>query len=433
MQGKRTNVHALLRAAGIVPGGVIAAATAAIAGLTSYLGVLTVAALRAGGRAGSRSAGVAPPTPLGPQAERTRFVLMIPAHNEASGIGRTITSLRLLDYPKDLFSVHVVADNCIDETAIIVRGYGAFAHERLDPDDPGKGPALNWLFDCLVATDPSFDAVVIIDADTSLEPGFLRAMDSAVRTGATAAQGFYGVRDVGHSSAAALRYAALACRHHLRPLGRTRLGGSSGLYGNGMVFSRELMTGRRWSGHLTEDMEFQMDLLLDGTRVVYVPGAVLEAEMPDTLATATTQNERWELGRIQMARRYVPLLMQSISNGDRRLRAAYVDSMIDHLVPPLSVLAALNGVTTAAAAVQTIVRGHRLDRISLIVSVGSSATICAHVLIGLRSVAASATVYRSLLQAPRMIAWKLGVWLRVLLRPDSVTWTRTIRNAEAPI
>ncbi len=89
----------------------------------------------------------------------------------------------------------------------------------------------------------------------------------------------------------AFRFAALACRHHLRPLGRTRLGGSCGLYGNGMMFTRSLFEGRRWTGHLVEDAELQNELLLDGHLVTYVPDAVVWAEMPHTLV-AGDQPER---------------------------------------------------------------------------------------------------------------------------------------------
>ena len=79
--------------------------------------------------------------------------------------------------------------------------------------------------------------------DTTLETGFLAAMDAAFADEDVAvAQGFYGVRETEESPAAALRYAALACRHHLRPLGRTRLGGSSGLFGNGMAFRRDVIS-----------------------------------------------------------------------------------------------------------------------------------------------------------------------------------------------
>jgi 1,2-diacylglycerol 3-beta-glucosyltransferase len=428
MLGARHTIQPLGRAAAAVAGGAVTAGAAIAGVLSAYLGVVTVAATadarRGARRSNHRDDDAGPPS-------RRRFAVLVPAHNEAGGIEATLSSFRQLDYPPDRFEVHVVADNCSDDTAAVVRRNGWSVHERLDSDHPGKGPALNWLYDRLHDRGVPFDTVVVIDADTTLHRDFLTAMAAALDAGALAGQGFYGVRDPGESTAAALRFAALACRHHLRPLGRTALGGSSGLYGNGMAFDKALIDGRRWSGHLTEDMEFQMDLLLDGVLVVYVPGAVLEAEMPGTLQGATSQNERWELGRIQMAVRYVPKLAGRIRHGDPALRAANIDSLLDHAVPPLSVLVALDGAVTAVAGLCFVLRRRRLDVINLVIGVGSSAVIFAHVIVGLRSVHAPAIVYRALLRAPRMIIWKLGVWLRVLVRPGKVTWTRTSRNAEA--
>ena len=49
------------------------------------------------------------------------------------------------------------------------------------------------------------------------------------------------------------------------------------------------------SDHLTEDIELQLELLLDGEKVAFAPDAVVEAEMPTTLEAASqTQHERWE-------------------------------------------------------------------------------------------------------------------------------------------
>jgi 1,2-diacylglycerol 3-beta-glucosyltransferase len=401
--------------------GLLTAGTAALGALTGYLGVLTVAAVY---KRPYRSTG-APPGSSG-----RCFVILVPAHNEEAGIGRTMDSFRLLDYPRDQFQVHVVADNCSDGTAEVVRRCGFTAHVRTDTASPGKGPALNWLFDRLQAEGTPFDTVVIVDADTTLRADFLRQMAAALDGGARAAQAYYAVHDPGGSTAAALRSAALACRHNLRPLGRSAIGASCGLYGNGMAFDKEVMKGRRWSGHLTEDMEFQMDLLLDGQRVAYVPGAVLEAEMPHNLSSATSQNERWELGRQQMARRYIPTLARRLFSGHRELRVAHADAILDHLVPPLSVLIAANTLCSVGAATMTMARGRRIDRLNLLSSAVSATVIVLHVTAGLRSVAAPRSTYRALLHAPRMVAWKLRLWLRVLARPNAVKWTRTTRNVE---
>jgi cellulose synthase/poly-beta-1,6-N-acetylglucosamine synthase-like glycosyltransferase len=353
---------------------------------------------------------------------------VVPAHDEEPVIGRALESFSALDYPADRHDVHVVADNCTDGTAAVVRRHGFEVHERTAPDDRGKGSALNWMVNILEDRSDPPDVYVIVDADTQVEPAFLAELDTVLATpGIEVVQGCYLVSAPEASSTAALRYAALACRHHLRALGRTRIGASCGLYGNGMAISRSVMRGRRWSGHLVEDAEFQMELLLDGVLVGYAPRARLHAEMPTSRAGSVTQNERWELGRMHLARRYVPTLM-SRAIRSRRRRIAHADAVFDHLVPPMSVLSIAQVLSAMMAAIMFVGRGRRVDGLRLAAAGIASATLAAHIVVGLRSVDAPRSVVRSLLGAPRAIAWKAALWVRVIVAPERVSWTRTERN-----
>lgn len=387
---------------------------------SAYLATLTALAAR-------RPAPGAAPAGSGGR----RFAVLVPAHDEASVIAASMRSYHELDHPRDRFAVHVVADNCTDDTAELVRAAGWTAHERHDAERPGKGHALNWLHDRLVA-DPerwgTFDAFVIVDADTEVDAGLLTAFDRAFADGAVAAQGYYAVADPDTSPTVGLRYAAIACRHHLRPSGRAALGGSCGLYGNGMAFAADILATRRWSGHLVEDAEFQLELLLDGVLVTYVPDAVVRAEMPVTAAAATTQNERWELGRLQLAKRFTGRLATRAVDGRPPGRAAAADAVADQLVPPLSALVAIDVCALASATLTAAVGRRRSDRAVAAMDALALAAVVAHVLVALRLVRAPASVYRSLRRAPQMVLWKLRLLSRVSRRPDSVTWTRTTRN-----
>jgi cellulose synthase/poly-beta-1,6-N-acetylglucosamine synthase-like glycosyltransferase len=385
-----------------------------------YLGALTALAVR--------------PRDIGPNERiesdgQTRFAICIPAHNEQFTIGETVAALLAQKYPATKFSVHVVADNCTDSTAAVATRSGATAHVRSDAENPGKGEALNWLID-RVAGD-GVDAIAIVDADTVADPGFLAALDREFRGGARAVQGFYAVKDPDASAAVGLRYAAIACRHYLRPLARTRLGASSGLYGNGMAFRTDVLAGRRWSNHLIEDAEFQMELLLDGQIVRFAPDAVVRAEMPVTLEGATSQNERWELGRAQLIRRYVPVLARRSVTGGTLSRRAYGDAVADHLTPPLTLLAVIDTTAVALGAVAALSHPGRLSRFAAALGVASSVALGLHVLVGLRLVDAPPSVYRSLRSAPRAVLWKLMLLARVARRPADVAWTRTQRNQPA--
>ena len=385
---------------------------------SAYLGLLTVAAIAARSRRSESNP---------PSASHHRFAVFVPAHDEQSVIRDTIAALGAQKYPKDRYAVHVVADNCSDRTAEYAAAAGATVHVRTFPEPPGKGPSLNWLHRRL---GDEFDVIAIVDADTIAEPGFLAAMDRAFADGAHAAQGHYTVRDPDASPTIALRYAALACRHHLRPLGRTALGASCGLYGNGMAFRSDLLGRRKFSGHLIEDAELQLELLLDGTSVVYVPDARVFAEMPADLATSRTQNERWELGRAQLVRRFTTPLAGRLLRGGRLPRRAYADGLTDLLTPPLSALAAGQLAAVALCCTSLALRPSRAGRVATVFSLGSIVVLGLHVAASLRLVGAPRHVYRSLLYAPRMVVWKLGLLARISRRPDSVSWTRTARNAD---
>jgi hypothetical protein len=385
-----------------------------------YLGLLTGAAWLSVARGRHRTTVRAEP--------KTRFAVLVPAHDEERLIGRTVDSLRSLDYPRERFDVHVVADNCTDRTVAIVREHGAEAHDRVAPDAPGKGPALGWLLDRLRDAGRDYDAYVIVDADTTVSPTFLRVMDAALAGGATVVQAHYAVADPSTSPTTAFRAAALALRHYLRPLGRTAIGGSTGLYGNGMVFTADVLGRRSFSNHLTEDIELQLELLADGTKVAFAPDALVEAEMPDTLEASRTQHERWERGRIELARRFLPGLVRRTVTGGPAGRVAYADAALDQLSPPFSLLALGSAAAAALAVGEAALVGTPAARRRACVAVAALATQTIAVVSALRLVRAPWAVYRALAGAPRLVVWKLRLWLRMLARPGREGWVRTARN-----
>ena len=403
---------------------VMAVPNALVLPVAGYLAIVTAAAWRARSRGEHRTA--LPPAP------HHRFVVLIPAHDEERLVGSALESLAALDYPAELVRVHVVADNCTDHTVDVVRSCGVEAHERSAPDDPGKGPALRWLLQRLWDRDEPHDAVVIIDADTTVSRNLLLVADAKLAAGSRVVQAHYAVREADSSATTAFRSAALAVRHYLRPLGRVHLGGSVGLYGNGMVFTADVLRARTFSNHLTEDIELGLDLLLEGTTVAFAPDAVVEAEMPATVEASRTQHERWERGRLEMTRRYVPALLRKAATGGPAGRVAYADAAAEQLLPPFSLVAAASAGATAFAALGAVLLPGRRSRRRLAASLAASAVQVVYVLSGLRMVDAPAAVYRSLLGAPKLVLWKVGLWFRVLRQPDEVAWVRTARNAEAP-
>ena len=74
-------------------------------------------------------------------ARTTRFLILIPAHNEEDGLPETLKSLSTIQYPKDLVHIAVIADRCADDTAKVARAGGAQCLERSDGPG-GKGASI---------------------------------------------------------------------------------------------------------------------------------------------------------------------------------------------------------------------------------------------------------------------------------------------------
>lgn len=371
------------------------------------------------------------------------FAILIPAHNEEQLLPTLLESLAQVDYPAFLYQIHVVADNCTDQTASIAQDRGVNVHIRTDLDNRGKGAALQWLFEQVRQTSSNIDAFLILDADSIVNRNFLRIMATHLERGERVIQAYYSVNDPGHSWSSSLRNAALAALHYLRPSGRMVLGGSAGLKGNGMVFLAEIFNRYKWSASITEDIELHMQLILDGERVTFAPDAVVLGEMPNSLANSESQHDRWERGRFEMRRRYVPKLAQrclaEIRYGHFKRAYLYFDAIMEHLIPPLSVLIGSNllliSLSSAMVVWGAIQRGQlsfstdlRISVLNLLFSLVLLLGQVFYVITGLKLIHAPKNIYLRLLYTPVYMSWKFLQYSRVLFKRGDLMWVRTRRN-----
>ncbi len=394
-------------------GGVIAlVAQLPVAAMVAYLDILSIAAVL-----WRRT----PPD----TATLRRFAVLVPAHDEELLLPVLLRSLNALDYPREFYDVHVVADNCTDRTASVAASAGATVHERRDKTLRGKGYALRWLLNRLQERDDEtpYDAYVVVDADSIVSPTFLTVMNRYLVRGDAAVQAYYGVLNRDESWPATLRYVALALYNDLRPRGRDALGLSAGLRGNGMCFTAALIERFGWEAFtLAEDAEFHLQLVEAGIKVSFAPDAVVLAEMPTSLRQARSQNMRWERGRLQMLRSFGPRLL---AQGLIRRDPARLDAVSEQLVPPLSLLTGLSVLNLALSAVS---RGKAARRLSVAVVVGQ----VAYVATGLRLVNADRRAYAALLTAPFYVVWKIVLYTMAAVGLDDGAWVRTPRST-APV
>lgn len=267
---------------------------------------------------GVNAFGIRRVVPFPPVPPRSRFAVLVPAHNEAAVIPHLIASLWAQAYPAGLCKIFVVADNCTDQTAPVARAAGAVVFERRDATQGGKGPALDWLIRRVWETGEAFDAVTIFDADNLVSPTFLRTMDGHVQRGDQVIQAYLGTKNPNDSwitRAICIEYVYM---NRFFQRARQTLGLGSALGGTGMCIAVPLLRRLGWQCmSLTEDLEFQIRAILVGARPTLSWEAVVYDEKPLSFVVAIRQRLRWMQGFSSVAFRYLGrLLWRALRHAD---------------------------------------------------------------------------------------------------------------------
>ena len=151
--------------------------------------------------------------------------------------------------------------------------------ERIDALRRGKGYALEDPFAMLLAE--GFDAFIVIDADTVVEPNLLVEIVTLFESGADGVQTRYGVLNYNVSTRTRLMNIALMAFNVLRPRGRDRLGLSSGILGNGFALSRATLIAVPYAAHsIVEDLEYHLKLVRHDRRIEFADRTTVRADMP---------------------------------------------------------------------------------------------------------------------------------------------------------
>lgn len=362
-------------------------------------------------------------TPPARSAPRLRFDVVVPAHDEEAEIARTVESLLALDYPRELFRVVVIADNCRDQTAARAAAAGAHVMVRDEPEHRGKGYALVYAFGRSLDEDFA-DAVVVVDADTVVSNNLLTAFAGRFETGAVVVQADYGVRNARSSWRTRMMTIALATFHGVRSLARERLGLSCGLRGNGMGFSRTVLRAQPYGAFsIVEDLEYGLQLGYAGVRVQYVHEARVLGQMVVTEQASRSQRLRWECGRQALVQQQIPRL---IRQAWRRRDLLLLDLAADLLVPPLGQLVALNATGIILCVFVAGLEGRVIPLAASVWGVSFLGTLL-YVLRGWSLSGIGPSGLLDLLWAPVYVIWKLTLRFRGKgKRPEE--WIRTTRE-----
>ena len=240
-------------------------------------------------------------------APQKRIAAVIAARNEAGVIGEAVRTLLAQDYPRELFDIWVIPNNCTDDTEDVAANAGARVLRCAEPVSC-KGDVLRFAFRHLLAMD--YDAFCIFDADNLVNPGFFRAANDALCHGARIGQGF---RDSKNS-----------CESWVA-------GGMSVFY---WFMSRLFNRGPRGAGHVGHPQRHRRGARRrphprDGLEHAHAHGrsgtvrpvrparredrlpreAITYDEQPVTFGVSFEQRRRWFRGSMQTTLRYWPKLV----------------------------------------------------------------------------------------------------------------------------
>lgn len=349
-----------------------------------------------------------------------RLLFLVPAHNEKLLIDRCVHSLFAQAYPREALSIVVIADNCSDETSALALAAGARVLERSTSVDHGKSHAIRW---ALKELTDDFDAMVIIDADSVVDPDFARmlAMTPGLRT--VAVQAYDGLNNEFENALTRLAGVLTRARYHvaLRIKSAARL--SCPLTGNGIAVGREVLERFGWSPQtVTEGWELYVSLTLAGVHCVYCPGARVEAQETRELGQSQSQRARWAAGRMHVLRLYGREILRAPGIGVLQR----LDLLAELSSPGPIVRAGITFVGIAACVLLKPV-GYRL-----LLFLFSSGVVQPALYVGIvmptnpqpfRALAAFAYL-------PVYAVWRLGVAVQALIQGGGNVWVRTDRRVD---
>jgi len=281
-----------------------------------------------------------------------RIAAVIPARNEQSVVPKLVDSLLRQRYPRTLFDVYVVPNNCTDNTRKAALDAGALVLD-CDVEVRSKGEVLRWTFEKLMGGEKKYDAFCIFDADNVADGGFFQATNNALAAGYGVAQGYRDSKNPDDNWVAGCTSIFFWFMNRFFNHARFALNMSAALNGTGIMFSADTI---RKIGFdtctLTEDQEFTGICALNGIKIGWMEDAVTYDEQPITLRDSFVQRRRWGAGTLQCFIHYGKALLRAIR--ERRSLDA-LDVLIVFAGTPLQGLGIASFLLCAAEFVRQVV------------------------------------------------------------------------------
>ncbi len=253
----------------------------------------------------------------------SRFLVLVPAHNEERVISDIVRNLQQMDYPKELYDFYVIADNCTDSTAQTARDLGAKVIETrsLPGEAVGKPVALKKALDAIGDYQKKYDLMMIFDADNLMDTNMFREVNSQYldKGKPDLIQCYLGVKNK-QGVVAWFDYVAFTLSNRFFMLAKHRMGVNAAIGGTGYAITTSYLAERGgWSTmSLTEDFEIQVEATLEGRRILWNHTTRVYDEKPTSLRASIRQKIRWGQGYWYVISHNMGRLWRSFLTGELR-------------------------------------------------------------------------------------------------------------------
>lgn len=354
-----------------------------------------------------------------PAAERLLF--LVPAHNEEDLIGRCVASLRNQDYPLNKVTIVVVADHCDDRTASIARDGGAVVLERRGGGGRGKHHAIGWATERISLCE--YAAVVLIDADTVVDPSFSRAVVRHAPLENVAIQSYDGLSNEFENWLTRMAGVLTRNRWDMVLHWKEAADLNCPLTGDGSVLGTRVLERFPWNVEtITEGWELYARLTLAGVRILYEPGARVYAQETRWLGQSASQRQRWSSGRIAVFRRYARTLLTKpgiplVQRLDLIAELSSTGPIMRAFLGAAGIAALLAFDTPAAPVLIALFAAPIVEPLGM-----SLASLARH--------PHPAATVRAFTRLPAYALWRVGVGFSAFFLSGKDAWIRTGRHTE---
>lgn len=354
-----------------------------------------------------------------PDVGRPSVAVLIPAHNESSGVIPTLQSLKTQLQTGD--RIVLVADNCTDDTASVAKAEDVEVIERSNLNLRGKGYALDFGIRYLMESPP--EVVIIVDADCIVEAEGLERLARTCLANNRPVQALYLMKSPAQASLKTkIAEFAWAVKDWARPLGYLQLGLPCQLMGTGMAFPWVLLQSAELAtGHIVEDLKLGLEFASARRPPLFCPEALVTSTFPQNNEGVQSQRTRWEHGHLSMIFKDGPReLMASIN----ALNLGLFALVIDMCVPPLALLMllvlALCFFSLAIAVLTASLMPWVLVFFTFLILVFG-------ILLAWTKFGKSIISLRELLSVPLYIFGKVSLYIKFLVKRQ-VEWVRSSRD-----